>query len=627
MRTILKYTLLCLTMLSIVSCEKEDWLERKSQTILGSEQVMNDPNLIVGLLANYYDRLPDDYNMTANGTDDKYAMMTRYDDALWSNSTNLNSQVRNNLVEYNINTWTLWDYTFIRDINVAIENLETFGTKLTTAQKEQFNAEFRFLRAYTYFEIVKRMGGVPLITTQLIAENGDYESLKYPRNKESECYDFIASECDAIKGKIGNAGSTTRACKEAVLALKSRAMLHAASLCKYNNLITPTVTLPGGEVGMPASKEAEYFQKSLDASKEIMTNTAYRLYKGNPSNLGENFYEAIMKKSGNPEIILAQDYLLAKGRTHQFAYRCIPFSLLEDVFEGSAVTPSLNLVESFDYLDGSPGILKTRTTDNSDFIYYDNPQDIFANKDARLYGTVIVPGTSFKGKDIALQAGVMEWNATTNSYRVIEGAYGSVYTDGKTLTGQGGPTRTGSMISCSGFYLKKYLDNASGSATLSRKSDSWWVRFRMGEVYLNACEAAFELGQTAEALGYINTLRERAGFPPNSLSSLTLEKILNERRCELAFEDHRLWDLIRTRTAVAVWNGNVNSKTAQQRALYGYRVIRPGDPARDGKYVYVELMPSPRFTAPRNFRIQNYYSEISQSVINANNLIIRNPGH
>ncbi len=620
MRNILKYAIFSLAIFSLASCEK-DWLERKSQTILGSEQVMNDPNLIVGLLANYYNRLPSDYNLGSS------ANMTRYDDAVWGNSTNLNEQIRNELIEYNINTWTLWDYSLIRDINVAIENLETFGNKLTTTQKEQFNAEFRFLRAYVYFEMVKRMGGVPLITNQLLTTTGDYESLKKPRNKESDCYDFIGSECNAIKDKIGNAGSTTRANKEAVLALKSRAMLHAASLCKYNNLLTPTLTLPGGEVGMPASKAAEYYQKSLDAAIEILTNENYSLYKGNPSNLGDNFYEAITKKSGNPEIILAQDYLLAKGRAHDFSYHNIAFSLLEDVFGGSSTTPSLNLVESYDYLDGSPGILKTRTADNSDFIYYDNPQDIFANKDARLFGTVIVPGTSFKGQDIALQAGVMEWNEATNTYIVIEGAYGSVYTDGETLTGQGGPTRTGSMISPTGFYLKKYVDNATGSATLARKSDMWWVLFRIGEVYLNACEAAFELGEIPEALGYINTLRERAGFPPNSLSTLNLEKILNERRVELAFEDNRLWDLIRTRTATEVWNGDVNSKTAQQRALYGYRVIRPGDPARDGKYVYVELMPSPRFTRPRNFRIQNYYSQIPQNAINANDLLVRNPFH
>lgn len=622
MKNLIKYSLFCLVMLSFFSCKK-DWLDRQSQTILGGEQVMNDPNLIAGLLANYYDRLPADYNLQAGSTGDKYAKMTLYDDAVWSNSTNTGEENRNTMPSYIINTWTLWDYTLIRDINLSIENLDIFGTKLIPAQKVAFNAEFRFLRAYVYFETVKRMGGVPLITTQLLAgADGNVADLKKPRDKEAAIYDFVASECDAIKNLIGNGSSNTRANKYAVLALKSRAMLHAASVAKYNNLVTPSIILPNEVVGIPASKANAYYQMALDAAKEIILSPAYSLYKGNP-NLGENFYEAITKKQGNKEVILAQDYLQSKGRVHGFSYRNIAFSLLEDVFEGSAVTPSLNLVESYDYLDGSKGTMKTRTSDNSDFIYYNRPEDIFANKDARLYGTVIYPGTTFKGKDVALQAGVMEWDGT--KYKTTEGPYGSVYTDGKTLTGQGGPTRTGSMISCTGFYLKKYIDPVQGSATSARQSDMWWIRFRLGEVYLNAAEAAFELG-LPEALGYINTLRQRAGFPENSLTTLSLDKILNERRCELAFEDHRVWDLIRTRKATTVWDGVSSNPNAMQRALYGYRVIRPGDAARDGKYVYVELV-APRFKTARNFQMQNYYSEIPQDVRSANDLIIPNPFH
>jgi hypothetical protein len=151
----------------------------------------------------------------------------------------------------------------------------------------------------------------------------------------------------------------------------------------------------------------------------------------------------------------------------------------------------------------------------------------------------------------------------------------------------------------------------------------WWVRFRLGEVLLNASEAAFELGQTADALTYVNRVRERAGFPANSLTTLTLARLQNERRVELAFEDHRVWDLKRWRIAHELWNGSTSNPNAMMYALYPYRVIRPGDP-RDGKYIFMKMI-APRFRAPRLFQLGNYYSSIDQAVINNNPKIVRNP--
>jgi hypothetical protein len=457
-----------------------------------------------------------------------------------------------------------------------------------------------------------------------VDEKGDVASLQKPRNKEAEVYDFIASECDAIIDSIGNATSNTRANKYAVLALKCRAMLYAGSIAKYNSLVTPNITLAGGEVGIPAARANEYYQKALDAAKEIMAGP-YSLYKGNPV-LGENFYEALSKKQGNTEVILAQDYLQSKGRNHFFSYDNIARGVREDNLGSSAIAPSLNLVESFDYLDNSAGALKTRNAAGTDYIYYDKPEDIFANKDARLYGTVVYPGTTFKGVAVGLQAGVKVWNASTNNYTNVEGNLGQVHTDGKLLTGISGPKRTDQDVSNTGFNLRKYIDPAPGSSNRGRQSDIWWVRLRLGEVYLNAAEAAFELGRLNEALDYINTLRQRAGFPANSLTSLTIDKLINERRVELAFEDHRLWDLIRTRRAHTTWTGSTSNPQSMQRALYGYRVVRPGDPARHDKYVY-DVLTAPRFIAPRFFQIQNYYSAIPQNVIDANPKIIRNPLH
>ncbi len=628
MKSFIKLFAGIIIVLGTFSCKKE-LLDTSSQTIFTDEQIWKDPKLISGVLANLYDRLPK-YASLAVGSEN----FTIFDEAMWSGLSNNDLEIRNNLVNYAYDRWSLWDFGFVRDVNVSINNItESSSVALTPLLKKQFIAELRFLRAMDYFEMVKRMGGVPIITKQLIYDfKGDPAYLQQPRNKEEEVYEFIASEIDAIKDDLGNTGSKRQANKYTALALKSRAMLYAGSLARYNNAagFTKSAT-PGGEVGMAASKAVAYYQKSLDASKEIINSGAYALYKTNP-NAGDNFYDALVNKNNNSEVIFATDYLKSQGRRHAFTFNNIARSLFEDGGQGSSsISPSLNLVESFDYLDGTSGALKgvgtgTNTASGqANWIFYTNLQDIFANKDARLYGTIMYPGVSFGGKPLKMQAGVYTWNASTNKYDRTEGALNSNYTDGKLLTGLDGPSRTTTFVSNTGFYLRKYIDGTAGASTSALQSDTWWIVFRLGEVYLNAGEAAFELGLTNDALTYINAIRQRAGFPANSLTSLTIQKIQNERKVELAFEDHRLWDLIRWRIADKLWDGTATNPDANIYALYPYRIIRPGHP-NDGKYVFDKII-APRFKAPRFFRPGNYYSAIAQSVIDNNPKIIRNPFH
>jgi len=604
-------------LLSLSACEK-DFLERDPPNIVLDEQIWNDATLITSLLANNYDRLPVHTQIDAGWQD-----FAAYDEATWSGG----GDGSNNLVDYGFGRWFNWDYGLIRDINLALENIDKYSTTLPEAQKAQFKAEFRFLRAYVYFELVKREGGVPLVTQQLIYDfSGDPSPLQKPRDTEAAVYDFVASELDAIKNDIGNDGSNTRANRYAAMALKCRAMLYAGSIAKYNAESGLNIQTPGGEVGIPANRAREYYQKALDAAKEVMAGP-YQLYTTNP-NLGENFYDAITKKTSNPEVILAKDFLVARDRRHGFTYDNIARGIREDNLSSSNVTPVLNLVEAYEYLDGTSGEIKTRTADDSDFIYYDNLSGPFANKDARLYGTVIYPGTTFAGREVQIQAGVMAWNGS--AYTTIEGGLASTYGpptypngDNKLLTGGSGPQRSQVEVSNTGFYLRKYVDSTPKASTRGVLSDTWWVRFRLGEVLLNASEAALELGNEAEALTYVNRVRQRAGFPANSLTSLTRLRLENERRVELAFEDHRVWDLKRWRRAHVLWNGNSANPNAVMYALYPYRIVRPGD-SRDGKYVFLKLQ-APRFRAPRNFRLGNYYSAINQGVLNNNPKLVRNP--
>lgn len=620
MNKINKYLICCLAVVSLTACEK-DFLEREPVDILTDEQVWNDPKLITGTFSNYYDRLPKHVSLTTGWTE-----FAAYDEAVWSGGTN---NTLNNLPNYAWGRWGLWDYGLIRDINLSVSKLqdEELASNLTDDERNAFIAELRFLRAYVYFEHVKRMGGVPIITEELIYDfSGDPTYLQYPRAKEAEVYDFVAKELDLVIETMDalnvNAESKTRANIWTALALKSRAMLYAGSIAKYNNSnrLSSPIKTPGGEVGIPAEKADEYYQKSLDASRRILEEGPYSLYESNP-HLGENFYEAIMTEgSNNTEVIWAQDFLSSADKRNWFTYDNIARSVREDNLGSSALAPSLNLVEDYEYLDGTPGEVVTMV--NGEYVCYKELDDPFENRDWRLYGTVIYPGATFKGTEIEIQAGVAVWDEDAEKYNFIDqGDLGSEYEDGGLLTGAAGPSNIAD-VSNTGFYLRKYVSDKPGASTRGIRSENWWIYFRLGEIYLNAAEAAFELGQEPTALTYINRLRERAGFEPNSLSSLTFDQIRNERRVELAFEDHIVWDLKRWRLAHQVWNGG---EDATLFALWPYRVIRPGHEC-DGQYIFREIV-APRFVTPRYFQLGNYYSEIGQGLLDANPKLVRNPYH
>lgn len=618
----MKKLYICLAMFAAItfgSCNHDEWFDRDSKSLITDEQLWNDPKLVTSLLANYYNRLPSLHGVFNTGG------MTELDDAMWSGHRDQNWR---NDFQFGDDYGRYWDYGLIRDINLSLENMETLSVSLTDADKRLFIAEFRFIRAFVYFEMVKRMGGVPLVTTQMVYDfSGDPTPLQVPRAKEHEVYDFVYSEMEAIKEDLAaNNASKTRANSYAALALESRAMLYAASLAKYNNLMGEPIATPGGEVGIPASMADEYYRKSLAASKAILTGS-YQLFNENPDK-GANFYDMLNKKTGN-EVIFAKDYAVGL-KVHRFAYDNIVKSLTEDNESSSTISPSLSLIESFDYLDGTKGTLKDRDA-LGNYVPYSRIEEIFENKDARLYGTVIYPGSTFRNRPVSIQAGVATWQ--NGNYRFhtapelgqqLENQLGEDYAGGL-WTGFDGPKDDAQDVSNTGFYIRKFVSDAPAASTRGTSAANWWPWFRLGEVYLNAAEAAFELGQTDEARGYVNILRERAGFPPNSISLLSMEMIRNERRVELAFEDHRFFDLKRWRLAHIVWNGAEDDPNAVVRGLYGYRIVRPGH-ADHGKFIFERVRPS-RFRRARFFRLANYYASIEQRVLDHNPKIVRNPFH
>lgn len=624
------YTLSALLILTFSqSCKKDsEFLDKKPTNTLPIESVWEDPSLVLTVIGDLYDRYPD-YQRIEGWWD-----FTTFDEAFASNN---GDYFRHQNQEYGYGDWGNWDYGYIRDLNMFIKRGEE-STQLNESDKTRFLAEARFIRAAVYFDHVKRMGGVPLITVPLEYDfSGDPTYLQFPRAKEAEIYDFVIAELEAVKDILpDDANSKSRATKAAALALESRAALYAGSIAKYG-VTTTSVSLPGGEVGIPSSSATGYYQQALAAAKQIIDGGKYALYTKNAV-LSENFASLFTDKGSNPEVIFVKDFKLQTAKAHGFTIDNQPRSIAEEA-QGGRLNPSLNLVQSFEKLDNTYASFAT-TDASGDPVYYTGLTDIFAGRDARLAGTVILPGTSFKGKPIDIWAGYQLADGTVitgdqfGQQKVLPGTSAATK-----VVGSDGPIDGLEFSAQTGFYIRKYLDPAVGSGQIGTRSQVWWIRFRYAEVLLNAAEASFELGDITSAAAYIKPVRDRAGLTTAlTPSEITFDRLVHERRVEFAFEDQQLWDMKRWRLADKVWNGNtmnpsnfinatdIGSATRTSTQVFGlwpYRYYNPGN-ANNGKYLFKVVKPS-RVTAAHRFRLGNYYSEISSDILSNNPKIIRNP--
>ncbi|MDP4227106.1 MAG: RagB/SusD family nutrient uptake outer membrane protein [Bacteroidota bacterium] len=625
-----KYNILffSLLMLLIWGCNDDAFLNREPTDVLSESTVWSNSSAALNVLVDLYDR-----NNELQRTD-RWAEYCNYDEAFPSAAGDF---WRAKIGDIDYGWWGDWDYGYIRDLNMYIQKCSQ-ATALPDADRKQFVAEARFLRAVNYFEKVKRMGGVPLITEPMTYNySGDPAYLRHPRAKESEIYDFVLAELDTVKNELPNDPSIkARATKAAALAVQARAALYAASIAKYGAAY-PELFSTKGETGIPANRADGYYKKALAAAQEIITDGKYSLYKKKPD-LSENFAAVFYDQDNNPEAILAREYKLKSGKIVGWTLVNQPWSGAEDL-EGGRVNPSLNLVQSFEKLDNTfaPLAVNTGTTKaNKQFVYYDHIGDVFAGRDARLAGTVILPGSSFKGKPVDIWAGyyVMADTSivTANTY-AGKGQLPGAPTM-QQVVGYDGPINSLEFSAQTGFYVRKYMDPNPGSGMRGPQSGLWWIQYRYGEVLLNAAEASFELGKKDSAAFYLNQVRARAGLTiPLTGTDMTFDRIVHERKVELAFEGHQVWDLKRWRLAHKVWNGvsadltqfpgKADEVSDRPFALWPYKIYNPGGP-NNGKYVF-EVVTLHEVTNARRFRMGNYYSNISSDIRAKNPLITPNP--
>lgn len=625
MKRIYNISAILILILGCYSCS--DFLERDPDSIFTDEQIYSDENMIKSVLSNYYSRINWGQNFDNEGQE--YGVL---DEACFSKGE------RDISTGFPIDMWRIYDYALIRDINKFLIGLKSeYAKDQDPLFLKQIEAEALFIRAWTYFNMIRGLGGVPIVGDEVFDDRAgaDVTPMQVARSTEAASYDYVISECTKVAAMLKEEPNPTdnpyaisedpakninaaRVNRWVALALKARASIYAASLAKYNNKETPELVTEGGEVGIPAEKAEYYYKLALATADTIAKSGYYALYEKNPDK-SKNFYQLFSTKSGNSEIIWALDYQYPY-KSNNFTSKCLPTVLS---YSGTAnrVVPLLNLVEAFEYKNNRDGSLKL-TDASGDFIYYDNPGDLFKDKDPRLHGTVICPGDNFRGTEILYQAGQRYYQR--GAWRIRIANPGTKDSDGDWITHSNGPAETAAWFdNKTGFNFAKFIDESEKAADPGKGSEIPFIRFRLAEIYMIISEAALELGDESKALEYINKIRNRAGI--SELSSMTIDDIIKERRVEFALENHRWWDLKRCRMAHKIWTGVEKDISANQYVLFPYYIKSPGN-EHDGKWVF-EKKKSYGTTQPRYFRIQNYYNSIDQNWINSNPNLVKNPLH
>jgi hypothetical protein len=220
---------------------------------------------------------------------------TKYTDGSWRDLKSVKANGINSdggVMEY----WGSAYYT-IRNLNEFIDKVPS--SPINDDLKKLRIAEARFIRAYNYFAMVKRYGGVPLITK--VPKIDDSEDVLFPkRNTEKEIYDFVIAETTAIAEDLAKTTEYGRANKWAALALNCRAALYAASVANFG------VVQLNGLLGISKSEANNYYQKAYDAANTIITSGPYQLYNQDADKV-QNFKNIFLVKK-NSEAIMARQH-------------------------------------------------------------------------------------------------------------------------------------------------------------------------------------------------------------------------------------------------------------------------------------------------------------------------------
>lgn len=548
-------TIALLGLLATAGSCKKDFLDINPTDRLSESALLADSTLFESFVQNRYlgARLQDKEDIPGFGRGFTWAMWTSLtDEAIYNNDDNTWSIVRGLLAPENLGiAGTVWgrSYRSIRECNFGLGNINE--VIMSDAQKKRLTAELRFIRAYRYFDLIINYGGAVLLGDKVynLGDNFDDAAI-YTRSSIQESVSYVLSELTAAANDLPADNSGTwklgRATKGAALALKARLALYAAS--------------PLYSAGTWADAAA--------AAKTVMDLGKYSIYNGG--------YRQLFLTPENNEIIFQRLY------TRNAAHFPLEIASAPNGYGGwGGNTPLQNLVDDYETMDG-------HKIDDPSSGY--DPQNPYANRDKRLSESILYNGADYRGRKVETfipggkdsKDGIEDWNTSKTGYLLLK------------------------------FLNDEYPINNPWEVAGFQP----WIYMRYAEVLLNYAEAQNEaVGPDASVYSAINQIRQRTGInmpalPAGLTQAQMRERIRNERRVELAFEEHRFYDVRRWKIAMETEN----------EPAYGMEVVKQPN----GTMVYTPKVA----LAGRKFEEKHYWLPIPRAEIQAlNGKIQQNPGY
>jgi len=612
------YLLLLLIVVTIPMSCNTDFLDTKPLDRISSDATWKDAALSQAFVFNIYSFL-------GYGGFEEQALASVTDEAMFTHAgRNINNFTEGTeepgALAWQSDTWT-WPvmYRAIRAANVAIENLPT--ATFDPANRDRLLGEAHFLRAYYFHQLVRFYGGVPLVAKSY----GLDEDYNLERSSYEDCVKFIVADLDkAITLLNGKPNTKGRANKLAAMALKARQLAYAASDLHDANKAKGKSSLFNGFqniqlLAYTTGSQTARWTAARDAAKAVLDEgTGYKLNLTAPVSAaeGRNNYMSIAMggESGIGDKSAAVDLIFERTHTALFTRESNwPLGGLHyGINNGpngynnwAGNTPIQQLVDDYEMMDGSK-------------FSWSNPQHAaapYVNRDPRFYASVLYDGAPWKPRPSS-SAGLDPNN------QIQAGTY-----DGKA----GIDTRQSPIENWNGtrthYYTRKFIDG--NPALPDNQSAAQTIPFpfiRYTEMAFIFAEASLELGNEADARTWLNRIRFRSGMPAITDAGPALKtRLQNERRIELAYEEHRYHDGRR-------WMiGDQLGRPIQ--AITVTATVKPGKTAHSPYkndptvYDYKYTVFNNTENELRVWRDKMYFRPLSRDEMNRNKKLLQNPGY